>query len=260
MTDTKDVLLKTDADAIKLAKTLIRTARSGALATLDPEEAAPIATRVGVSSDIDGVPVILVSHLAAHTPALLANPRCSLLLGTPGKGDPLAHARITLACDARPVERDSAAWQRIEVRYLAHQQKARFYAALPDFIYFRLEPRSASLNGGFGRAYALKSAEVMSQHPCNDELAAAEMQAIAHMNDDHTEAIALYARHYASAPAGNWVLVGIDAEGIDIASGDDVRRIFFNRPLTSRDEMRRMLVEMATEARKALGASSAAIH
>ncbi len=252
----KDVLRPTDADAIRLAKTLIRTGISGSLATLDPETGRPIATRVGLSTDIDGVPVILVSRLSAHTPALHADPRSSLLIGSIGKGDPLAHARITIATDARAIPRDSADHMRIEARYLTHQRKARLYAALPDFQYFRLEPQSASLNGGFGRAYALSRADLICDYPQNEELAAAEASALEHMNNDHAEAIDLYARHYAGAPSGDWELVGVDAEGIDIVCGDDRRRVFFELPLVSAHDMHMTLVRMAKQARTALSAAS----
>ncbi|TIX34331.1 MAG: HugZ family protein, partial [Mesorhizobium sp.] len=92
----KDVIRETDAEAIRLAKTLIRSARFGALAVIEPGTGSPLASRVGVATDLDGAPLILVSMLSAHTGAILADPRCSLLVGEPGKGDPLAHPRLTL--------------------------------------------------------------------------------------------------------------------------------------------------------------------
>ncbi|RVB28703.1 HugZ family protein, partial [Mesorhizobium sp. M7A.F.Ca.CA.004.05.1.1] len=101
----KDVIRETDAEAIRLAKTLLRSARFGALAVIEPQTGSPLASRVGVATDIDGAPLILVSMLSAHTGALLADPRCSLLLGEPGKGDPLAHPRLTLICQAARLER-----------------------------------------------------------------------------------------------------------------------------------------------------------
>ena len=75
MKDTKDVIRPTDAEAIRLARTLMRTARFGALAVLEPQTGWPMASRVGVATDLDGSPVILVSLLAAHTKAILAAPR-----------------------------------------------------------------------------------------------------------------------------------------------------------------------------------------
>ena len=248
----KDVILETTADAVRLAKTLIRTARYGAVATLDPETGWPTATRGGVSTEFDGAPVILISRLAAHTKALLKDPRCALLVGTPGKGDPLAHARVSVTCEAREIERGTDDDKRIGQRYLSHSPKAELYAGLGDFRYFRLEPKSASLNAGFGKAYALTAEDVLNANPANAELAMTEPSAVEHMNDDHSEAVGLYAEHFAKAEAGRWRLVGVDAEGLDLADGDDVRRVWFDTELTSSKDMHMMLVRMAGEARRAL--------
>lgn len=158
----KDVIRETDAEAVGLAKTLIRTARYGALAVIDPQTGAPLSSRVGVASDSDGAPLILVSSLSRHTGALLADPRCSLLLGEPGKGDPLAHPRVSLACQAMRLARDSPDHARAERRYLEHHPKAKLYAGFGDFSFFRLEPEAANLNGGFGKAYRLTGRELLS--------------------------------------------------------------------------------------------------
>nr|WP_281411338.1 HugZ family protein [Phyllobacterium endophyticum] len=241
-----------DDSAIRLARTLMRTARHGVIATLDPQSGAPVATRVGVSTDHDGAPVILVSALAAHTPALIADPRCSLLIGDPGKGDPLAHPRMTITAKARDIARGSPEHARIEWRYLSHLPKAKLYAGLGDFRFFRLEPNDTKLNGGFGRAYRLNPSDWLSLSPANDELAAAEKAAVDHMNEDHADAIGLYARYFAKAPEGKWRMTGIDADGFDLADGDDVLRIFFNEPLTSAKDMHMTLVRMAGEAREVL--------
>lgn len=246
----KQILRPTDEEARRLAKELLRTARYGALATLDPQSGAPQVTRVGVSTDFDGAPILLISGLAAHFPALKADGRCSLLLGQPGKGDPLAHARVTVAADARILERDAPESQRIAARYLSHQPKSKLYAELGDFRFVRLEPRSASLNGGFGKAYSLTPTDLLSNG--DEALANAEASALEHMNDDHAATIELYARHYAKAASGKWTLTGIDAEGVDIALGDDVRRIWFENPITVPHDMHMVLVQMAKTARMVL--------
>ncbi|PSH64533.1 HugZ family protein [Phyllobacterium sophorae] len=255
MTENKDVLREIDDGAIRLARTLLRTARHAVIATLDPQTGDPIATRVGLSTDHDGAPIILVSALAAHTPALLADPRCSLLVGEPGKGDPLASPRMTMSARAREISRDAPEHARIEWRYLSHLPKSKLYVSLGDFRFFRLEPDHVRLNGGFGRAYQLAASEWLSLSPANDELAAAEKSAVEHMNRDHADAIALYARFFARAADSNWRLTGIDADGFDLADGDDVLRIFFPEPLTSAKDMHMTLVRMAGEARAGLGAS-----
>jgi putative heme iron utilization protein len=249
----KNVIRETDAEAIRLAKTLTRSARFGALAALEPETGAPLASRVGVATDSDGTPLILVSQLSAHTKAIIADPRCSLLLGEPGKGDPLAHPRITLVCRAVKLERGSLARARAEWRYLNRNPKAKLYVGLGDFSFFRLEVERASLNGGFGKAYLLSRRDLIVEGPVVDELAESEQRAVDHMNDDHLDAIANYARYYAKAEGGGWVMTGVDVEGFDLAAGDEARRVFFASPLKDARDMRTALVDMAKEARTALG-------
>jgi putative heme iron utilization protein len=247
----KDVIRQTDEEAIRLAKTLIRAARFGALAVIEPGTGAPLASRVGVATDIDGAPLILISMLSAHTAALIADPRCSLLLGEPGKGDPLAHPRISLACRAQRLERGSADQVRAERRYLNRNPKAKLYAGLGDFSFFRLEPERASLNGGFGKAYLLDRDDFISGGALVEELAGSEQSALDHMNADHRDAIALYARHFGRAAGEGWIAIGFDADGMDLATPDTTCRIFFPRPLQTARELRSVLVEMARTGRAA---------
>ncbi|MBY8917554.1 HugZ family protein [Nitratireductor sp. L1-7-SE] len=250
----KDVILETDADAIRLAKTLLRTARFGALATIDPEDGAPFATRVATATDLDGTPLILVSGLSAHTKGLDTDPRCSLMIGEPGKGDPLAHPRLSIKAVASRLERGSEVHERVRRRYLARHPKAKLYVDFPDFIILRLELQGALLNGGFARAYRLTGNDLLTGSAAVEGLAEAEAGAIAHMNSDHADAVENYARHFARAPAGKWRLTGIDPEGLDLALGDEMLRIFFAAPLSDATQMRPTLVAMAKEARAGLAA------
>lgn len=256
---TRDVLRPTDDEAIRLARTILRTARHGAIAVLQPGTGAPLASRVAVATDHDGAPLILISGLAAHTGAIEADPRCSLLLGEPGKGDAMAHARITIACVAEKIARDDPRHARVEWRFLSHSPKSKLYAGLGDFAFYRLEPQGASLNGGFGKAFALTSENLLTAGERLDAIAAAERSAVEHMNDDHADAVANYARYLAKARGDEgWVMTGIDADGFDLAAGDRVLRIFFDTPLADAPDMHKTLVAMAIEARKALAAAGPA--
>lgn len=248
----KDVLQPVDDAARRLARGLPRGARHGALATLDPADGAPLATRVGLATDLDGAPVFLVSTLSAHTQALLADPRCSILVGEPGKGDPLAHPRLTVTGRALRAD-DEALRARLKRRYLARHPKAALYADFPDFAFWRLEIDRASLNGGFGRAYAMTPGDVLTDLAGLDGLDDFEAGAVAHMNEDHAEAVELYARAFCGAAAGPWTLAGIDPEGLDLALGDELRRLWFEAPVTTVAELRPLLVRLAGEAREKLG-------
>ena len=85
-----------------------------------------------------------------------------------------------------------------------------------------------------------------------DGIAALEPSAIEHMNKDHPETLALYARHFGKlADPAKWILTGIDADGFDLVSGERSLRIFFEAPLTEPEHVHKMLVEMAKTARQA---------
>ncbi len=157
----KEVLQPVD-DAVRAeVRRIIAEARHAALATLQPGSGHPLVSRVGLATLEDGAPLIFVSALAAHTGALLADARCSLLVGMPGKGDPLAHPRVSILCKAAIMENgpDMAV---ARARYLAAHPKAKLYIDLPDFRFFKLMPLEANFNGGFGRASRLTSADLLS--------------------------------------------------------------------------------------------------
>ncbi|WP_269932512.1 HugZ family pyridoxamine 5'-phosphate oxidase [Aminobacter sp. HY435] len=247
----KDVIRETDAEAIKLARTLMRTARHGALAVIEPETGSPLASRVGTATDTDGTPLILISGLSAHTKGIIADPRCSLLVGEIGKGDPLAHARITLFCKARKLERGTPEYARAERRYINRNPKAKLYIGLTDFTVFRLELERANLNGGFGKAYLLTGEELLLSGPAVETVAGAEQGALEHMNSDHREAIDIYANHYGKLGGKGWTLSGFDPEGMDLALGDETARVAFPAMLLEAADLRKSLVEMAKEGRAA---------
>jgi len=159
----KDVLLEVDDSVRETARNLVQAARYGALATLSTNDGYPQCTRVGLATFKDGTPFIFISALAAHTGALLADPRCALLVGEPGKGDPLAHPRISLSCRAEVVAPHLNDAKQARKIYLEAHSKAQLYIDLPDFRFFRLVLVKASFNGGFGRAYALSTADLMMQ-------------------------------------------------------------------------------------------------
>jgi heme oxygenase (biliverdin-IX-beta and delta-forming) len=146
----------TDHEARQIAQGLIRHARFGSLAVLDPDNGLPHVTRVAVGTNPNGIPLTLISDLSFHTKALRQNSTCSLLLGEPEtKGDPLIHPRITLQCSTVFLLRDTLDHAKARTRYLAHQPKAKLYIDFADFNFVLFTIQSASLNGGFGKAYEL---------------------------------------------------------------------------------------------------------
>ncbi len=233
-------------DAVGLAKRLLRGTRTGALATLERVGGGPFASLVTVATDVDGAPLLLVSRLSAHTLNLEADPRGSLLLAGSGKGDPLAHPRLTLTGRIAPTDDPRA-----RARFLARHPKAALYADFPDFAVHRLTVGAGHLNGGFARAATLDAADLATAGPGREALAAREADAVAHMNADHSDAIALYATVLAGEAPGDWTITGLDLEGLDLAAGGRTARVPFPAPLTDVDALRPVLVAMAREARAA---------
>lgn len=247
--DKPSVLRETDDDARRLARTLLRSARSCALAVLEPDTGTPFASRTLTGTDTDGTPVILVSALSVHTQALRADKRASLLAGEPGKGDPLAHPRLTVICEASEVSRESEAHTGLRERFIRRHPKAKLYVDFPDFAFFRLAPLRAHLNGGFGKAFVLTAEDLLIRSPARAALAAMETGAVDHMNSDHADAAGVYARHYCGAKDGEWIIAGLDAAGVDLASGDRLRRLEFPRELQDAAELRSELARLLREAR-----------
>lgn len=227
MKDQPSPIRETDDEARKLARVLLRSARYAAIAVLDPENGFPLASRVLLATDIDGTPVILVSGLSAHTKALARDPRASLLTGEPGKGDPLAYGRLTTQCLAVSVERGSAVHERIRTRFLNRHAKAKLYIDFPDFLFFRLKPVQASLNGGFGRAYLLDGDDLIIQSPANEEVAAKADETVQDLVERHPDIAETLATRLNAPESGSWRICGIDPAGFEMISGDFLLRYEF---------------------------------
>lgn len=156
MAEPFDPVQSANESARETTRQLLREARFGTLATMN-ENGYPFASLVTFALDRAQTPFLLVSRLSGHTKHLLADPRCSLLVGEPGKGDPLAHARITIQCSANIIDRASDENIILRTLFIARHPKAALYIDFPDFLYIRLTMMEASLNGGFGKAFRLKS-------------------------------------------------------------------------------------------------------
>src|SRR6195952_45268 len=97
-----------DFDPGRLARSLLRRSRQGALATLAPGSGDPYCSLVNVASHPDGSPILLISRLALHTRNILADTRVSLMLDERAAGDPLEGARIMLAGRAEEASDEAA--------------------------------------------------------------------------------------------------------------------------------------------------------
>ncbi len=227
MQDKPSPIRETDEEARRLARKLLRGARYASLAVIDPQTGFPSVSRALLGIDLDGVPVILVSDLASHTVALKNDARCSILTGEPGKGDPLAHPRITVFCNAEPVDRQSEDHARIRARFIARHRKAELYVDFADFRFFRLAPVSAALNGGFGKAYLLSGEELTIR---NFSFAAEWLHLQKLVGSMKAEANAA-AQAMKAGEISDWTVSAADMAGFDLIRGDILLRYEFEEPI-----------------------------
>ena len=233
-------------DPRNATKKLLRESRSGALATLMPGSGDPYCSLVNVASSADGAPLLLISSLAVHTKNILADPRVSLMLDERKPGDPLEGARIMLMGRAGVTQSEHD-----RRRYLARQPEAEMFAGFKDFALFRIAPSAVHLVAGFGRIVDLEPADLLTDISDAAALIDSEADAVSHMNEDHRDALALYATRLLGAPAGGWRCAGIDPEGLELQSGRIALRLPFPQRVTQPGALRHVLKELAERARAA---------
>jgi hypothetical protein len=236
-----------DFDAGRLARSLLRRSRQGALATLMAGNGDPYCSLVNLASHPDGSPILLISRLALHTRNILDDPRVSLMLDERAGGDPLEGSRIMLAGRAEEAGGEDVALLRR--RYLNAHPSAEAFVDFGDFSFFRIRPTSTHLVAGFGRIVDLKPKAFLTDISDCSGLLEAEPDAIEHMNRDHREAMNLYATRLLGAEAADWRCTGCDPDGIDLQAEDKTLRLDFPERVTGPGELRKMLVKLADEAR-----------
>jgi putative heme iron utilization protein len=233
-----------DFDPRRTARTLLREARSGALATLMAGSGDPYCSLVNVATAADGSPLLLISRLAVHTRNILADPRVSLMLDERRAGDPLEGARVMLM--GRVAATDDPQARR---RYLDRQPEARMFADFGDFGFYRIALDSAHLVAGFGRIVDLAAADLLTDLAGAEALVDAEAEIVAHMNAEHPAATRLYATRLLGESDGEWRCVGCDPDGLELQWDRRARRLNFAQRVASPGVLRQVLKGLAEEAR-----------
>jgi putative heme iron utilization protein len=233
------------AEVAASARALMRRGFKGSLATIDRGNSYPYASLVTLATDAAGAPTVLISQLARHTANLAHDARASIMVDETGAlADPLQGARLTLYGRAEPTAEEG-----VRRRFLARHPEASLYVDFPDFAFWRLAVEGAHYIGGFGRIFDLDPSDLLLPLADAETLLKAEPGIVAHMNEDHADAIELYATALADASPGPWRMVGIDPEGFDIVLGGEARRVLFAQRVATPAAARTELVKLAAEAR-----------
>lgn len=241
------------------ARTLVASATDGTLSTvaLDPP-GYPFGSIVTFALDGAGAPLILMSAMAEHARNLDADTRASLLVAASGEGaGRLAVARATLVGSVQPVADDAQA--AATARYLEVHPGA-FWARFGDFAVRRLAVEAIRYVRGFGEMSWVEPAAYASAEA--DPLAAAEPGIVAHMNDDHADALVAMVDAYLEVDAAvrGVTMLACDRYGfevrIDLDAADDgaprmaFGRIGFDTVLDAPDQARAAMVLLTQGARR----------
>jgi heme iron utilization protein len=230
-------------DPKRHARILISEARIASLATLS-STGAPYVSLVTVATMPDRSPVLLLSKLARHTQNIAGDARVCLLVSESSEGDPLEGSRISLAGRIAVTEDEAA-----RRRFLQRHPTAADYAGFKDFAFYRIEPEAGHLVGGFGRIAEVKGSDIKIETRDAAALLQAEAGAVEHMNEDHLDAIELYATKLLGEQPGSWRVIGADPEGCDLMLGGKVRRLDFPQRIMTAGDLRKVLVSLAQQSR-----------
>lgn len=202
----------------------------------------------------NGDPLVFLSDIAEHTKNLRRDGRASLFVADPdAAARPQAGARATLLVRAsRPATDDVAA---AEACYFARFPGAQAMREAHGFHVWRLEVDCVRWIAGFGAMGWLDRAAWSGEV---DALAPHAAAIVAHMNDDHAEAVVELVGYLGGVAAATARVTGVDRGGFTAtAHGRDGEehdvRLPFPVPCTTPDAVRHATVALLHAARRAIG-------
>lgn len=236
--------------AAEEARTIAASTNTGTLATLTVD-GDPWASFVTYGL-LGGAPVLCVSTLAEHGRNLAADPRASIAIVSPSaESDPLASGRITLAGVAEAPSGEERAAARDA--HLAAVAAAKYYIDYTDFALWVLRVHRVRWVGGYGRMDSATGEDYAAAEP--DPIQPHAAGAIAHLNNDHADALVAMARVLGGYPDTTAALcTGADRYGLDLRLTTDrgmaYTRIGYADPIDSIHQLRSATVELTRRARQ----------
>ena len=140
---------------------LLASSRWAALAVV--ADGAPAAAMTSYAVSPEGAALfLLLSQMALHTRALLAEPRAALVVSAPdtGEGDPQTLPRLSLSGVALALVPGTPEHEAGRAAFVDRFPDAAERFDLADFVLFRFEPAEARWVGGFARALRLTGAQL----------------------------------------------------------------------------------------------------
>lgn len=232
-------------------RTLIHLQQVGSLSTLSEKHSGwPFGSVMPYGLDQTGNPTFLISTMAIHTQNLRHNPKASLLIiEAAADEDPLGKARVTIMGEITQVAEEDLAV--IRESYLNQHQEARYWVDFGDFAFYRMKIIALYFVGGFGVMGWVTEEEYQQAEV--DSLADVAPEIIQHMNEDHTDALALLSQHFGNHSGDQIRMTAVDQLGFNLELTQDGQlqgiRLNFIRQVRNAAEVRKVLVEMVQQAR-----------
>ena len=234
------------------ARTLVYLGRIGSLSTLSrKQEGFPFGSVMPYGLDGQGRPIFLISTMAMHTQNVQADARSSLLVTQPdATGDPLGASRVTLLGNVLPVpEPDVAEARKL---YLARYANSKYWVDFEDFSFYRMDVVDVYYVGGFGVMGWVSATEYNRAQP--DPLVDHATGIMLHVNTHHANSLIEIARKFAGIESEEVTMTSVDQLGFQVRfktpDGTRGARIAFPREASNPEEVRNVVIDMVTEARK----------
>ncbi len=237
-------------------RALLQKERNAVLCTISKKiEGWPFGSISPYTATNTGEPIILISEIAEHTRNLRADARVSLIVQDSNAiKDPQAGARATLIGYAMPVPEPYL--EDASRRYLELFPNSASFFDAHDFTLFQIRVSKVRFIGGFGEIYWLDRHEIISADTDSniDPIAAHAEMICDHMNEDHPDALVMYAAAFAETQAESSRMISVDSRGFDmiaLAGGAHKHlRMDFQSPVTTTEEVRAVMVDMVRRARQ----------
>ena len=245
------------SDLSKEIRALIAAERDGMLSTISKKLSGwPFGSLTPYALTDSGEPILLISEIAEHTKNLRSDARTSLLIrDSKAIEDPQAGARATLMGYAMPVP--PPLLKSAREQYLELFPNSSGYFEVHDFTLFQISISQVRYIGGFGQIHWVDGTKILdpSVHYDRDPISRHADMICAHMNQDHSDALALFARKFGSIAAQSAQMIHVDGKGFDIIAIHDGThrhlRIEFPEPIATSEDARHAMVELVRQARAA---------
>jgi len=249
----------TKSDAAIEARHLLWSARNGVLCTLSARVGGwPFGSVAPYALDAHGRPIFMVATIAEHFRNIREDPRVSLFVqageaaAANSDVDVQTFGRVTVmgrASLATPEEREDMA-----PRYYFRLPDSRRYHGTHDFVFLKLDIERVRYIGGFGKIFWLDAAGFQVD-PAQDPLRESADGAVAHMNEDHRDALADMAHGFFGLDVSPEAceMTAVDERGLWLeVEGHGRHRVDFDRP-TGPEDLRVRVVETLRTARARRG-------